>query len=222
MSLSNVKNFEYQDASVFEIKEDVKEITPLFSLPKEVSSEDLLVKAKEEAEQIKKQAYETGFKQGLKEGIKQGEREAKIEILKKAEEKLENLEKIIEEIAQFRQKLFQKMEKEILGLALAIAKKIVKQEVNINKEVILNNIREAINKLTEVDRVFVKVNPEDYEFIQQYRPDFLETLNQKQKIKLIKDETIKRGGCLIETDFGQIDARIEIQLENLTKDLCRA
>ncbi|MDL1956463.1 MAG: hypothetical protein LWW95_05375 [Candidatus Desulfofervidus auxilii] len=222
MSLSNVKNFEYQDASVFEIKGDVKEITPLFSLPKEASSEDLLVKAKEEAEQIKKQAYETGFKQGLKEGIKQGEKEAKIEILKKAEKKLENLEKIIEEIAQFRQKLFQKMEKEILGLALAIAKKIVKQEVNINKEVILNNIREAINKLTEVDRVFVKVNPEDYEFIQQYRPDFLETLNQKQKIKLIKDETIKRGGCLIETDFGQIDARIETQLENLTKDLCRA
>ncbi|RLB01957.1 MAG: hypothetical protein DRG59_13360, partial [Deltaproteobacteria bacterium] len=100
-------------------------------------------------------------------------------------------------------------------------KKVIKQEITVNKDIVLNNIKEAIHKLTETDKILVKVSPEDYEFIKENKPDFLETLKQTQKINLIKDETIKAGGCVIETDFGQIDARIETQWENVAQDLCK-
>ncbi len=235
MSLSKVKIFRFQEAGQF--KEPKKDkITPLFTLVSEKAEEkqvqkkkekeeekekikELLRNAQKEAETIKKIAYEEGFKKGYQEGREKREREAEKEIETRVEPALNSLVKIIEEIKHFRPLFLSQLEKDILGLSLAIAKKIIKTEITQNREIILNNIREAIRKLTETDTINIKLNPKDYEFIVQHRPSFLEEIGQNKNIILTKDENITPGGCVIETKFSQVDATLETQWENLVYPL---
>jgi len=233
MPLSKIRKFKFPEASRFMQPLEETEPKPLFIADQTDNQwnkygyqnrelDPIIVNAQKEAEKIKKEAYEKGFQQGMTEGFKKGKEDGFLHGVTEAEHFLNDLKKILEELIAFRKQLLQKMEKEVLEFALAIAKKIVKQEVVTNQEVILGNIREAINKLTDTDEIFIKVNPEDYDFIMRVRPDFLDKLNEGKGLHIIEDKGIKKGGCLIETKFSQIDARIDTQWDNLEQAFLKA
>ncbi|MDL1969677.1 MAG: hypothetical protein LWW94_01650 [Candidatus Desulfofervidaceae bacterium] len=230
MPLSNVKKFEFPEASGFTQPLEESKPRPLFTpaqsgeereVYKNGELEQIVGNTPKEIKKIEKEAYEKGFQQGRKEGFKKGKEEGFLQTVKEAEVFLSDLQKILEELANFRERLLRRMEKEILEFALAIARKIVKQEIMTNKEAILGNIREALNKLTDTDEVVIKVSPEDYDFIMQVKPDFLDELNGGKDIHIVEDKEIGRGGCLVETKFSQIDARLDTQWDNLKQSFLK-
>lgn len=112
-----------------------------------------------------------------------------------------------------RKEIYLYAEKMTVNLALAIAKKVVCHEIATNNEVVLNVVKEAVKKVVDHGRIIIKINPSDLQFIKNSDHGFLNFVDNIKNITFEEDEAISDGGCIIETDFGNIDARIEKQFQ---------
>jgi flagellar assembly protein FliH len=177
----------------------------------EQQAELLLRQAKLEASEIEKQAYERGFSEGERAGKEVGE--------KSLEAILKQYAKGLEELNNLRKEIFTTSEREVLHLALEIARKVVRREVSVDEELILTLVKVALNRLTEQTAITVRINPKDYQSIQRHRAAHSSAGTVNEGVKLLEDPSISRGGYLIETESGIIDARIEEQLREIEHGL---
>lgn len=158
-------------------------------------------------EDIETEAYIRGFNKGEKAGFDA------------AGEKIEALQAMlagaIEQLERTQKKIRQDSEKEVVELALAVSERIVRQELVTNREAIVDVVREALKKVGHQQTVVIRLNPADIQFLDPSRLPFSDPAGQTNsiRIQLEADETISSGGCLIETESGDVDARIETQLD---------
>jgi len=165
----------------------------------------------ERKEDLKERAYKEGFELGLKEGREKAQKEVE-EILARLEGLIRSLEKIREEI-------YKKAEEEILQLSIAIAKKILRRELELNHSSVLQLVREAIRRLTEEDTIKVYLSFEDFELVKRHREDLIRELGESKHLIISPSQEVSPGGCFVETDFAQVDARLETQLETIIQAL---
>lgn len=165
----------------------------------------------ERKEDLKERAYKEGFELGLKEGREKAQKEVE-EILARFEGLIRSLEKIREEI-------YKKAEEEILQLSIAIAKKILRRELELNRSSVLQVVREAIKRLTEEDTIKVYLSFEDFELVKRHREDLIRELGESKNLIISPSQEVSPGGCFVETEFAQVDARLETQLETIIQAL---
>jgi len=153
---------------------------------------------------VDEDSYDRGFSEGKKAG---SESEKKLAaVIKNFQQSLIDLEKAKKE-------MILNAEKGAVELALAVAKKIICHEVSINKSIIVDIVKEALKKILDYNNIKIKVGPSDYEFINKSKGEFSDFSKTAGNMVFEQDESILDGGCLIETDSGHIDARIENQLQ---------
>jgi len=63
------------------------------------------------------------------------------------------------------------------------------------------------------------VNLEDVELTTEHVKDFMRMVDNVQSVTVVEDSTVDKGGCIIETDFGEIDARISSQLQEIEEKI---
>lgn len=153
--------------------------------------------------EIEHQAYQKGLIEGQKAGI-----ESRTEQIDSV---LESLQQTLIQVQNLRQEIYLTIEKEVVELALAIACKVVCQEVTTNKDVVLCVAREALSKVKVPGKITVKLNPSDLEVINDTKRHMNYLRNHIENVTFEPEETISRGGCVIETNMGKIDARLEKQ-----------
>ncbi|MBW2170284.1 MAG: hypothetical protein JRG69_13695, partial [Deltaproteobacteria bacterium] len=90
---------------------------------------------------------------------------------------------------------------------------IVGYEVATNKEVILRVVKEALKKVVDHERIKIRISPSDLQVCKNAKFQFSDLIDNIESITFEEDDTILDGGCVIETDSGDIDARIEKQLQ---------
>jgi flagellar assembly protein FliH len=95
-----------------------------------------------------------------------------------------------------------------LRLAMEIAKRIIRREVSIDQDIALTMVRVALSRLHERSSITVRLNPSEYAYIESLAHEF----GHYAGISMIADPGIEAGGCLVETECGVIDARLECQL----------
>lgn len=163
--------------------------------------------AQENVSLIEQDAYEKGFIQGEKDGFELGE--------KKANKVIENIEKLFNEMSSFKQEILKQHEKEILDLIFAIAEKIVHHLTKFDEGGVKEAVFNALNLAIEKSKIVLNVNPEDYDYIEELRPDLFKKYKELKSITVTSDPSITRGGCFLKTQYGDVDARIETQLEKI-------
>ena len=114
---------------------------------------------------------------------------------------------------KLRQDIFLEAEHEIVKLAMAIARKIVCNEIRLNKNTAANVVTEALKKVEGNQKVKVKLNSKDFEFINKHKPLITNKITNNENVTFEIDESITDGGCIIKTEAGDIDARIEKQFQ---------
>ena len=100
-----------------------------------------------------------------------------------------------------------------MELALAIARKVVCREIEVDKEVVVCVAREALAKVEGPGRIIIKLNPSDLRYFNETNYQISEMIGNIDNVTLESDDSIQSGGCVIDTDLGEIDARIEHQLQ---------
>jgi flagellar assembly protein FliH len=153
--------------------------------------------------EIEHQAYQKGFLEGQKAGIESraGQIDSMLGILRQTLIQAQKLQK----------EIYLTVEKEVVALVLAIARKVVCQEVTTNKDVVLCVAKEALSKVRVPGEITVKLNPFDLEVINDTKRPMSYFRNHIENVTFQPEETISRGGCVIETNMGTIDARLEKQ-----------
>ncbi len=167
--------------------------------------EDTLQEAQEKADLLEQEEYEKGFAQGEKDGFELGE--------KKAIKILENIEKLFTEIGHLKKELIKKSEKEILDLIFTIAEKIIHHQIKSDEGVLREAVFNALNLAAEKNNVIFHVNPEDYEYLENIRPELFLKFKELKSVIVNSDPAVSRGGCFLETPYGDVNAGIETQLE---------
>ncbi len=100
-----------------------------------------------------------------------------------------------------------------------IAKKVVKVISENQKNVVVNNVIQALRKLKSRGEVLIKVNISDVELTSEHIKDFMRMVENIRSVTVVEDSTVDKGGCIIETDFGEIDARISSQLHEIEEKI---
>jgi flagellar biosynthesis/type III secretory pathway protein FliH len=155
--------------------------------------------------ELKGRAYAQGFTEGEKAGIDSERKNLKAV--------LDTLSQVVQQLDDIKNEVYRYSEKEVVSLAMSIATKIVRHEVTINKNVILNVLKKALQKIADYDKIKIRVNPSDLRFLKTQNHQFSHLTDKVENIVFEEDEAILPGGCLIETNSGDIDARIEKQIE---------
>ena len=148
-----------------------------------------------------------GFKAGHEEGYKAGNEEA--------QRLVERIHKMIEAVQAKRQEILDNTEQQIVNLVILIARKVVKIMSENQKSVIMSNVLQALKKVKGSGDVTLRVNLADVKLTTEHIKDFIRQVENIKNISVVEDSSVEKGGCIVETDFGAIDARISSQLNEL-------
>jgi flagellar assembly protein FliH len=165
-------------------------------------AEAILRKAEERASHLEIEGYEKGFAQGEKDGFELG--------AKKATKVIEKMETLLRSFSQMREDIIRQHEREILALILSVLKKILHDQVVLDEKVIRETDRSAVS---------VRLNPEDCVSVENLKADFFSRIKELRTLKIVQDPSIKKGGCFLETPCGNVDARLDTQLECIQQSL---
>lgn len=170
-------------------------------------AQDIISNAKVEENSIFEKSKSDGFKAGHEEGYKAGNEEA--------QRLVERIHKMIEAVQAKRQEILDNTEQQIVNLVILIARKVVKIMSENQKSVIMSNVLQALKKVKGSGDVTLRVNLADVKLTTEHIKDFIHQVENIKNISVVEDSSVEKGGCIVETDFGAIDARISSQLNEL-------
>jgi flagellar assembly protein FliH len=170
-------------------------------------SQDMETTSKSAIETRRKEAEEEGLLLGREAGFKEG----KVEV----DRLIQRTQTVLERAQDKRSAILIETEQQIVDLVLLISRKVVKLIAEQTQEVVIANVKESLRKVKGRGDIIIRVNMTDLQLSTEHIKDFIQTLERGQGIQVQEDSSINRGGCIIETEFGDIDARISSQLAEL-------
>jgi flagellar assembly protein FliH len=169
---------------------------------------------KKSPESIEQEAYEKGFAQGEKDGLELGR--------EKAKKQLKHLDNLIIEIENLRHVIVKNQERQILDVTFAIAEKIILAQAQVDPDLVRRTFLKAFELTSAKNKIGLRVNPRDFELVEQIKPELFERFKDLKALTITSDPAVTRGGCLLESEQGEVDAGIETQLEKVYQDLKKA
>lgn len=212
----NIKNKEKEDLikkieeKRIELEELEKDIEERIEYGNE-QAKQILEDAKEKVEYELMVSQNRGYQDGYQSGIEEGKKDA-IDNFKAEFEKLGELHN---DLIDLKYETYKKNENNIVELAMTIAEKIIKRDLKGDKDLVRRNLEEALKKVPISKKLVIIVNWEDLEYIKSIKDDLLSEIHGVERIEIIEDKSLERGGCILETSIGTIDASISSQLDTI-------
>ncbi|SDG70315.1 flagellar assembly protein FliH [Aneurinibacillus thermoaerophilus] len=170
---------------------------------------------RQEDEEIRTHIQQEGFAQGIELGKEEGRRL----IYEEYAEMLRRAAAILEEAPAVKRKMIAEAEPFVLNLTLAIARKVIGEHLEMDKDNVLALIHKALSHTKEYKSMVVAVSPDVYPYVQENRAKLLEVLDSQVEVTIVPDGSISDGGAVIRTTMGSVDARVDTQLEEIKKAL---
>jgi len=167
--------------------------------------ERITEEAKRQAEEILAEAKRNAYGEGREEGFKEGQEEVT--------RLVERLHAMLNAASDKRQELLDNTEKQIVDLVLLISRKVVKVISESEKKVVIENVKQALDKVKGETEITIKVNTQDLNLTTRHNKQFIGAVESLKQVTIEEDNRVDPGGCIIETSFGDIDARIQTQLD---------
>lgn len=123
------------------------------------------------------------------------------------------------DLLNLREKVLRESEEDLLRLSVAIAEKIIRRQITLDRGIVENIIVEALDCVSQREQLTVRLNPADHAFLKDCSTELLADLISERKATLLPDEEVPPSGCIVETEMGSVDAGIESQLEEIANRL---
>lgn len=201
-------------ASILErVREEAQKEAEYIIESAKIEASKIIAQAEEEAAgraaNIEKEAAERGYSQGVQKAQSQYEN-----ILQEAQSIREQAK------AEYKQML-EGLEKDFIEIVLAIARKVIGEEVRINKENILFLIKQAFEKCTNKDEIVLKVSDADYEYVVKNREKLLKMMEGAGKFEIKKDPSLNDASCILETPLGSVNAGADTKLDKIEEEFLK-
>lgn len=189
--------------------EEPETADPLPASASEIESivEERLKEFEERFQQEKEDAYHAGFEDGTNEGMKQG--------LTQSEEEIERFQSTVDTLTGQWKDTLKTYDTAVTDLAIRVAQKIISVEIEKDHDAVLQAVHDCLAYVEDKTKVTIRVNPDDLEAVRRHRNDWLESLESIDHLLIESEPSVSRGGCIVETPIGDVDAQIEERLERL-------
>ena len=179
---------------VFEATQDARDVVAVA----EERARRIVAEAQQQRDQILEEARQQGQARGLAEWNT---------ILARARQRADELA--------------QSWEETMLRLSIKVAEKIIGEELHVRPEAVVSIVREALKGTRTGKRMTIQVNDADLLTVRSRMKELRESLGSASDIEVISSAAVSRGGCVVESELGIIDARLETQLKCLEDALIR-
>jgi flagellar assembly protein FliH len=147
-----------------------------------------------------------------KEGRDEGVALSRAELEKKLAAEQQTLIQAVRDFAHERATYFHRVEAEVVTLALAIARKILHREAQVDPLLLAGVVRVGLDKVSAGTRVRLRVHPDQ---IPAWRALLSQQPDLQSLPELMGDATLGPGHCMLETDMGSTDLTLETQLKEI-------
>ena len=154
---------------------------------------------------LEREAFANGYAAGERAGLEAG--------TKRAEAMLRRLAQTLDELKSLRGTMVRQTEQQMVQLALAIARKVLRREATIDQDLLVAMARVALERVGESGAATIRLNPEDYSQTVQRHGDH----RAGSRVKVVADPGVSRGGCLVESEFGFVDASVDAQYDQVAQ-----
>ena len=144
-------------------------------------------------------------------GHADGERDMAMALAARGDATAARLATAIQELADVRAALMHRSERDLVRLAVAMAERVLRREINADRQGLVEMARLAIDRLGENTSATVHLNPTDYESITR-----TEAVDLGKSVELLADPSVAAGGCVVRSSFGMIDMGIDSQVKELS------
>ncbi|MEK6557334.1 MAG: FliH/SctL family protein, partial [Candidatus Margulisiibacteriota bacterium] len=161
------------------------------------------------------QGKETGYKKGYDAGFQEGHQKGQAEFDTIKEEYIANSKELlskIKEVNDFKKLIFEKTEPYLLTLIKEIVRKVIAAEVSQTEDQMLMIIRDALKRVADMSSIQVRVHPQHVSFLNENKARFLSSIGTIHEMDIVADPSLDAGGCVIETDFGVVNASFETKM----------
>ena len=172
--------------------------------PQEIAMEEaakIMRRAGEQAESLRQEAYA--------EGLARGEAAGKAEGLAQYEQRLQDFAALFAALDGDQEALLRQHEESLLALITTMVDRLVYHEVSVNPLVIQACLKKAMEFVVENSTVRIHLHGDDFARLKKASLENSRLIEGKNRIQLVEDPNIALGGCLLKTDFGEIDATLE-------------
>ena len=108
---------------------------------------------------------------------------------------------------------------DLRGLAVKIAEKLLGRTLALDPAAVVDLTTEALRHAGEPKAIRIRSNPDDLALLESGRPRLLDRARSAGALHLEGDASIERGGCIIESELGSVDARLSVQLDAIERAL---
>jgi flagellar assembly protein FliH len=158
----------------------------------------------------------------IEEAYLLGKREGAEKVEKRFGETIKAFSAALEDLSQLRESILKNSADDMLRLVLAMVEQIIPCAVSLNPEIIHHTIVKALQASVDSDVYHVKVHPDDLAMVMEKKPLMLASISGLKNITVEPDQSISRGGCLVESELGEVDATIESQLDEIRAKIINA
>jgi flagellar assembly protein FliH len=124
--------------------------------------------------------------------------------------------KALAEFTRERSQYYRKIEEEVVKLAMAIARKVIHRETQVDPFLLMGMVRVALERMEAATSVVLKVHPGTLPDWSQYLASHLVAENRPE---IVEDESLPRHGCILKTAMGTTELGLEMQLQEIEKGL---
>jgi flagellar assembly protein FliH len=164
-------------------------------------------------------AIQAAYKQGREEGLAAGKASGMSEAEQKYRDQLSQLQQrlasFLNEISNSKKQMFSSSTHIVLRLALDLAKKITLTEISANRELILAVVKKSLTYIADRENIRIRVAKDDLETVSGNKDFWIPISERLANVSIEQDERIEKGGCIIESNSGMVDARLGVQLKEL-------
>lgn len=174
-------------------------------------SEGIVSRARKEASRLRKRAREV-----LAQAVVEKEEERKRGFEQGHQEGLAALTERLIQAEADRNRVLTEAEPQIVRMVAEIAEKVIGREIQ--NGAVVDIVKKAVSQSVG-QRITVHVHPTDRPVLEEKEKELLEVVDKSQTITVKEDESVSAGGCIVETELGTVDARLETQLAAIRKAL---
>lgn len=207
-----------KQGSDFRMNEHVQVHTGVNKLEQESDDERVERRALEKLAEIQEGAYQEAYQLGLDEG----RQKAFGDVSEMIKQKMSDLEILLKSIDHMKSELLAHNESHIVRLLYHMANRLAAATLEQDDNAVLEVLKSAVSLAQAEEEVRVQMNPDQIEFIEELRKQTGREFEFMKKIRFESNAEIRRGGCVVETNYGEIDARVETRVQKLWESLADA
>jgi flagellar biosynthesis/type III secretory pathway protein FliH len=165
----------------------------------------IVAAAEAHAAAIREQARREGYAEGMVAG--------RAELRQLAEPAVQALSEAVSHVRDFELQAADSVEHQAVVLAIEIAEKVVAGAIEIEPERVLDVVRGSLRAIVERERLVIQVNPEDLDIVREGLDELTGALGGIEHVEVQEERRVQRGGAVVRTAVGELDANIRTKLE---------